>query len=260
MKIKNILIVGLLLFTVIAYSQSDSLSRFPTSKRFMVEINFNPLSSEGIFSFDNLQTKYWINNKTALRLGIQTNYKNNSTSEDNSEVGLINSRTVNEESFLIGVKPGIEFRIFEKSKISPYLGFEFTYANRSSSSEYVDYSKISYDTYEKVVTNIEGSWRELEYYQYNGYYTYANAIYEKERAYQSYGANILLGADYNFIKNMYLGFEIGLGYEMINYKKIELDVTNYSPVFERNNITYASKKTADFGFYYNNSIRLGIYF
>ena len=262
MKIKNALVLGLLLCSAISYSQSDSTSRFPNSKTFMLEINFNPFGNDGVFSFDNLQTKYWISNKTALRLGVQFDYKNNSTTDDDYKSGDVYKPTMSEKSLLIGFKPGIEFRILENSKISPYWGVELSFINKSSESEYIDFYRL-YDynsglyVYQKFVANIEGAWRETEdYYEYTAY--------TKERAYHSFGSNLLLGADYFFAKNIYLGFEVGLGYEMLKYKQIEANFAGLTTIPGMGNPleseTYPGSKSTDFGFYYNNSIRLGIYF
>ena len=262
MKIKSALILGLLFYAVTSYSQSDSSSRFPHSKTFMLEINFNPFGTNGVFSFDNLQTKYWINDKTALRLGFQFDYKNNSKTDDDYNSSEEYKPTFSEKSLLFGFKPGIEFRILENSKISPYWGVEFSFINKSSKSEYVDYYRV-YDysnssySYEKLETNVEGAWRDTE-----DYYEYLS--FNNERAYHAFGANVLLGADYFFVKNIYLGFEIGLGYEMLKYKQAEAKfdgLASYTGMgIPIDNVFYPSSKSTDFGFYYNNSIRLGIYF
>ncbi|MCD4794213.1 MAG: hypothetical protein K8R54_13330 [Bacteroidales bacterium] len=55
---------------------------------------------------------------------------------------------------------------------------------------------------------------------------------------------------------MYFGFELGLGYEMIKYKQVEYVIS--SDVRETE--TIPSSKSSDFGFFFNNSIRLGIWF
>jgi len=273
MKNRLILILGFsLLIPFLTFSQSDSVSKFSTTKDFMIEINFNPFGEDGIFSFENLQTKYWINNKTALRLGLQFDYNKNSTTEDDFKSDEDYKPTVSEKSILLGFKPGIEFRILPNSRISPYWGFEFSYINKSSSSEYVEYDReYDYDiqdyVYNKVETNIDGAWREIEtgYYNFNnGYYYFSNTSYGKERAYSSYGLNLLLGTDVFVYKNLYMGFEIGIGYELIKYKQIKLEINDSGETdpeeIEENNSTYPSSKSSDFGFYYNNSIRLGVYF
>lgn len=283
MKIKHLLILGFsFLIPNLTFSQIDSLSESPTTKDFMIEINFNPFGDEGVFSFENLQTKYWINNKTALRLGLQFDYNNNSTTEDDYKSDEEYKPTISEKSFLLGFKPGIEFRILPNSRISPYLGIEFSYINKSTSSKYVEYDRdYDYDiddyVYNKVETTLDGAWRKIDFEEmsYNdpfggiGYRMYQTTDYTSERAFSSYGLNLLLGADVFVYKNLYMGFEIGIGYEMIKYKQIKYkqikleinDSGETDPVeIENNKSNYPSSKSSDFGFYYNNSIRLGVYF
>ncbi|MFN8207300.1 MAG: hypothetical protein U0T82_07815 [Bacteroidales bacterium] len=274
MKIRRLMILGFsLLIPFLTFSQKDSLSKSPNAKDFIIEINFNPFGDDGVFSFENLQTKYWINNKTALRLGLQFDYNNNSRTEEDYKSDEDFKPTISEKSLLLGFKPGLEYRILPNSRISPYLGFELFYINRTSSSEYLEYYRDHYDSnigdyvYNEVTTNVEGAWREIEtgYYNFNnGYYYYSNTSYAKERAYNSYGLNLLFGTDIFVLKNLYMGFEIGLGYEMLKYKQTKLE-TIYSGETDPASIgdnkgTYPSSKTSDFGFYYNNSIRLGVYF
>jgi len=279
MKSKRLLILGFsLLIPFLTYSQKDSISKYPTAKNFMVEINFNPFGHDGVFSFENLQTKYWVNNKTALRLGLQLDNKNNSTTEDDYKSEESSKPTISEKSFLLGFKPGIEFRILPNSRISPYWGVEFSYINKSSSSKYIEYEK-KYDSgfkdyvYNKIETNLDGAWRKIDlvelsysdpYYGSTGYRMYQTTNYTSERAFSSYGLNLLLGTDVFVYKNLYMGFEIGIGYKMLKYKQIKLDINDPSEtdptVIKENKSTYPSSKTSDFSFYYNNSIRLGIYF
>jgi hypothetical protein len=275
MKIKHLMNLGFsLLIPLLTYSQTDSLSKYPTPKDIMIEINFNPFGDDGVFSFENLQTKYWINNKTALRLGLQFDYKNNSTTEDDYKADEDYKPTISEKSFLLGFKPGIEFRILPNSRISPYWGFEFSYINKSSSSKYVEYDrKYDYDiddyVYNKVETTLDGAWRKIDFVEMSysdpwggtGYRMYQTTDYRSERAFHSYGLNFLFGTDVFVYKNLYMGFEIGIGYEMIKYKQIKLEIKDSGETaIEGNNSTYPSSKTSDFGFYYNNSIRLGVYF
>ena len=281
MKIKPLMSLGFLfLIPFLTFSQTDSLSKSPTAKDFMVEINFNPFGDDGVFSFENLQTKYWINNKTALRLGLQFDYKNNSTTDEDYKSDEDYKPTISEKSILLGFKPGIEFRILTNSRISPYWGFEFSYINKSSSSEYVDYDReFDYDiddyVYNKVETKLDGAWRKVTFQELEStdpwggtsYRTYRSTDYTDERAFSSYGLNLILGTDFFLIRNLYLGFEIGLGYEMTKYKQIELELIDnrepssfYPTTSIDDKLTYPSSKSTNFGFYYNNSIRLGVYF
>lgn len=122
-----------------------------------------------------------------------------------------------ESYFLIGLKPGFEFRILENTKISPYWDFEFCYVNKSSKSNYGDNDDNG--------TSIDGAWRGYETgytyssNYYGGYYQYTSTNYLNKRAYYTLGTNALIGVDYFVMKHLYLGVEIGLGYEMKNLKK-----------------------------------------
>ena len=268
MKIKHLLILGFtFLNSYLTFSQTDNLSKIPKGKNFMIEINFNPFGDDDVFSFKNLQTKYWINNKTALRFGIQFNSSNNSRTKDNYESNNDYGSTLSEKSLLVGFKPGIEFRFLPHSKISPYWGFEVSYENKSSSSQYIDYlgkyDYINHDLiYYKIETKIEDAWRETEiaFYNINGQY-YTKTSYDKERGYSSYGLNLLFGTDVFILENLYMGFEIGIAYKILKYRKIKVEINNSEvtdPLAIENNIP--SSKTSNFGFYYNNFIRLGVYF
>lgn len=278
MKFLRLTTMGfLLLIPFLIFPQADSISKFPIAKDFMIEINFNPFGNEGVFSFENLQTKYWINNKTALRLGLQFDFTNNSTTEEDYKSDDVYKPTFSEKSFLVGFKPGMEFRIMPDSRISPYWGFEFSYLNKSSSSEYVEYNRM-YDVdikdyvYNKIETNLDGAWRKIDFVEMSytdpwggsGYRMYQKTDYASERGFSSYGLNLLLGTDVFVYKNLYMGFELGIGYEMLKYKQIKLEINDSGVTdpesIEDNISTYPSSKTSDFGFYYNNSIRLGVCF
>jgi len=59
MKLHKFFILGLVLIPLLSFSQKENNSKIPDSKVFMIELNFNPFGDEGVFRFDNLQTKYY---------------------------------------------------------------------------------------------------------------------------------------------------------------------------------------------------------
>ncbi|TAJ11115.1 hypothetical protein DMA11_18155 [Marinilabiliaceae bacterium JC017] len=228
----------------------------------MVELNFNPFGEESVFSFDHMQTKYWLDNKTALRLGIEMDYNKNERDRDDYSSEDDEKKLCKEKSFLWGIRPGIEFHILENSKVSPYWGMELMYRKKSSSAEYKFLSGNDYGNYadERKVT-LSNAWNATRTIQYvDDYGDVQSKVYNdlSERAFYSLGANVLLGADFYYVKNMYFGFELGLGYEMINYEKISVETdSGWTSEEETVDPAYDSRK---FGFFCNNSIRLGIWF
>lgn len=272
MKLKHFNLFMVLIVPSIMFSQNDSISKsqskitqFPEKKTIMLELNFNPFSPSGVISFENLQTKYWIDNKTVLRLGLQMNNKGTAITEDDFDSAEKHKATWSENSFLLGIKPGIEFRFLQNCKISPYVGFELQYRNKSTSADYQEYvqyydysSGQSVIKYDFVETKIDGGIRNItsgSYSSSNGTYTYTSISYTGERAFSSIGGNMLIGSDFYFIKNMYFGFEVGLGYESIKYKQVIVDISK-----NVNKIITPSYNTNNLGFYYNSAIRLGVWF
>jgi len=271
MKLKQVFVLMLLILPSVMFSQNDSISKlrwktqFPEKKTIMLELNFNPFSPNALISFENLQTKYWLNNTTVFRLGLQLKNKGNFVTDNDYDPTEQHKQNASENSFLFGIKPGIEFRFLQNSKISPFVGFELQYKNKSTSADYKEYTQ-SYDyssgqsviKYDFVETKVDGGLRNLTtgtYINSNGTYTYTSINYTGERAFSSLGGNLLVGTDFYFVKNMYFGIEVGLGYESIKNKQVILDIST-----NVNKTTLPSYTTSNLGFYYNSAIRLGVWF
>lgn len=263
MNIRCLVAVGLILIPLKSFSQVEYESKFPHWKTFMIEVNFSPFADDGVISFDNLQSKYWIDESKAFRLGLEIDRNRNKTKANDYPSGEENKSTMDEQSLLIGIKPGIEFRILTNSKISPYWGVEFLFRNQSAKAEYTDY-RSQYNgalddyVYEASSTNVDGAWREVtsSYLTFNGGYYYSTSMrFDKNRAFSALGANLLFGADFYPIKNLYVGLEFGLGYQMTKYKQVTIDIST-----ETEKVTAPSGVSREFGFYYNKAMRLGIWF
>jgi len=272
MKLKPVFAIMLLIAPLTLFSQTDSIknslckrTHFPEKKTIMLELNFNPFSPTGVISFENFQTKYWFTNKTVFRLGLQLKNNGNFVTDGDYDPSEQHKATRSENSFLFGIKPGIEFRFLQNSKISPYAGFELQYKNKSTNADYKEYTQ-SYDyssgqsviKYDFVETKVDGALRNYStstYSSSNGTYTYSSTSYMGERAFSSIGGNLLLGSDFYFIKNMYFGFEVGLGYESIKYNQVIVDISN-----NVKKTTLPSYTSSNIGFYYNSAIRLGVWF
>ncbi len=228
----------------------------PSSGNFMLEIDFDPFSDNGVFSFENLQTKYWLNDRMALRLGLRFRTHKNSLGEDDYEDPTGTEATADEKYTVLGFKPGIEFRILEGTKISPYIAFELSYRNKSSKANYDYYITNDFldDNPIPVAVETDGAWLKDDTDVFYGSYSFT------ERGYTAMGANILFGADYFVMPHLYMGFEIGLGYEVTKYSKIKVNTTVGSSYIEPEEANFPSYKLTEVGFNYNSAIRLGVYF
>lgn len=281
MKIKIASILAILLLCKIGFSQENEDSFFPKKNTKSIELNLKPFNSEELISFDYLQFKYYLSDNHALRLGVKFNQVKNIMDEDDNHATDGDLYTATEESAMLGTKLGFEYHILKNRRISPYVGLELQLVNQSASAEYVN--KFETETYVDEYgyvdatisesTTIDGSWintTEIQTYVPTGWGGYAAQTvtvtdYEKSRAYTAFGGNLLMGADVYVMKNMYLGFELGLGYLKHNYKKItvENEVSirgDFPTVIESEEDKLPSLSTTAFKFYYNSAFRLGIYF
>ena len=254
-----LLICGLLLPTAI-FAQNNS-SKLPQKGNTMIELNMTPFHQEKVFTFDRLQAKYWLNESVTLRLGLEVDHRKDGADDSGYLKEEANNSTFSEKTTLFGIHPGIEYRILKGTKISPYLGLEFSYRNRSASSEYSTYKSYFEPHYIITTEKISNGWHS---YEVSGGYLYTYNLYP-ERAFTSFGANLILGTDLFLMKNIYFGFEGGLGYRSIHYRRIELDQTVFNS--QNGSLTTSPKSTlqpaskpSNLSFYSNGAIRLGIWF
>lgn len=243
--------------------QKPIISLFPDKGTVMVEVNFKPFGNEEVISIDNFKAKYFIEDNIALRLGVKINSKLNKQTKKDWDASEEYPVFANESSFYSELTPGIEYHFMKDRKISPYLGFELYSGQKKSSASYEYYERAynsSTGNYDQVYVkeSIQNGWVGIVPTTYisNGI-TYNNYVrsYSAERAFTSFGSNLLFGSDFYFVKNMYFGFELGLGYHYTKNSQITVDVSN-----QVEKLHMPSYTSSNINFYYNNAIRLGIWF
>ena len=230
----------------------------PSKNAFMVELNFKPFG-ENIISFNQLQVKCRVNDQVALRLGLAFDQRKLDLPGDDYHSSEPRKVSGNEKTTNFGFLPGIEFHFLKDSKISPYWGFELSFLNQSVKSHYKDFKQVGSQegvNYIPVEVDIDGATRKIttDYIYIGGYYSYTYIDYS-ERAYTSFGGNLLLGCDYYFMRHLYVGVEAGLGYHNMKYKKVTMEVSD-----QVNPTILPSYTTGKFGFYCNSALRLGFWF
>jgi len=267
MKQKTILVAAIAVFVLCLYQNAifaQENPAIPLKNAFMTELNFKPFG-ENVISFDQLRFKYKINDDWALRLGLAFDRNSFELKDDDYDSSEPYKAIRNEKITKFGILPGIEYHFLKNSKISPYLGVEFSYFNRSVESHYryfqIDptYNPSGRYNYYPVERNINGATCEITIIDnQNQWWVVPMIQYHfeyPERAYTSFGGNLLLGCDFYFMRNLYVGIEAGLGYNHIRTEKVIIETLNepVTPMFP----SYTSSK---FGFYYNSALRLGFWF
>ncbi len=211
MKKNYLLIVACLLsFTSISIKGQDSLK--PTSNNLCTELNFNPFNgslslnnSSGQFKF----RRFYADNR-ALRIALTVNYlKDNSTVESKYGQNPF-KESFRRSSLSTTLSIGTEKHFEGSRRLSPYIGWEMGVGLKKS-------KQVEKDNSTKIT--IDGAWVTTEQF-YNGNYYYFSTTFS-ERGYWSLGASFVTGFDFYMAKGFYLGYEIAIGFDYINYSNIE---------------------------------------
>ena len=249
------------IFTVFVFGQNENENKYrPSKNNFSFEVDFMPFNFDKPINLNTFRGRFFFNEKIALRVGFnfknKKNYSENPADLNNDDIMMFN--TIDEKYTVIGVNTGFEYHLLNSKRISPYIGIDFGFENKSSNATYEDvieqYNYPNDYTYEIRKTEYENSWGGSVYvYDPNTGYLY---FHEEpiERAYTKFSVNAVLGADIYIIKHLYLGFEIGLGYNSITDKEVEVKVDGN---LENK---YPKGKDGFTGLNANNAIRLGVWF
>lgn len=192
------------------------------AKNLTAEVNFNPFSSAPI-SINYLRLRTFVNNRQAFRLGFSVSARNQKQIEN-----------VTQSSFEISLRPGYEWHFAGTDKLSPYVGIDADVTIKSSS-----FSDDRDPSTRGSIKSISGAWDT------NG----------TERGFTRFGANFLIGADYYVIRHLYLGLEIGYGFQLVNASDISITpVSGTAPLPNKGGSTF------QLGPNFNSSLRLGFVF
>ncbi len=222
--------------------------------KFSTELNVNPF--EGELSFNNainqIKFRYFLSNQYALRLAINTDFKKNSNDEEMVYGTSPYNSEMTQKSGLIGINVGFEKHFTGTNRLSPYIGAEVFYADKSASQK----DKASVNS-QNIEREIKGAW--FGYHQIidpwgdpvlvNNY---------SERGFSQFGLNLLAGFDFYIAKNFYFGYEMAFGYSSLKHKDIEVTIT---PENDNDNLRpETDSKEMAFGAKLLNGIRLGFIF
>ncbi|HNP18415.1 MAG TPA: hypothetical protein PKL31_08290 [Fulvivirga sp.] len=182
-------------------------------KEWNVEVNLDPFSANPI-NISYLRIRRFTTANIAHRLGISVSGE---TQKPNDDVKL--------STVIINLRPGIEKHFNGTNRLSPYVGGELDLAVKWSKRDVVNQGGQP----------LKGAWDQ------NG----------QERGYTRIGFNLITGMDVYILKSLYLGTEIGYGFELLKNADIE---------FSNGQQTIDGGSSLKFGPNFNSSIRLGYIF
>lgn len=217
---KILLSFGLCFLCSALYAQDDADIKARANAK-TIEVNLRPLDVSPI-SISQLRFRHFIKDDLAFRLGLNVRYENNKPAEDQVQ-----------KRFDISARPGLEWHFEGTKRLSPYFGIEAEIAGRTASFE-------------------DGS-NNASISQINGAWTSGGS----NQGYFRWGTNAILGADFYIARYLYLGAEIGFGFEHSLYTDIEIE---YTPNTGANNQTISGGSGFVFGPNYLGAFRLGFVF
>jgi hypothetical protein len=212
-----------------------------------LELNFVPLNGKPI-QMTYIRYRRFLSEKMAFRLGIGVSY---STSKADSVFAsnLTVDQTVTSGYKMTkmgwNIRPGIEKHFEGTNRLSPFIGAELDIAGQSS-KEITPTGLDATGTTDDVVVMTEKN--------------------KNKGGFLRIGANVVAGFDAYITKHLYLGTELGFGFQMLNYSDYQ-KTTEYPssygtvPTPDPGNPDASSQgKEMNIGPNFNSAIRLGYIF
>lgn len=240
--------------------QITEISEFKADgKSFSTELNVNPFRGDLRLnnSLNQIKFRYFTNPGFALRLGVNVT-STDSTVSNRQVYGSTsgnNNTEGSQESFTVAANFGFEKHFKGTRRLSPYLGLDFSIADRSCSGK---------STAGNTTTEIKNAWYRLvpytTYSSSGGYQTtYTTVI--SDPAYTRFGLNLVTGFDFYMAKDFFFGYEFNFGFITKKYKDPETTVRSTTGQPSGTVIEYETKnRSSSFGPSLMNGIRIGYVF
>lgn len=243
---KRIAIIAILVMFS-AFSTSYGQDSIKAAHRnFLTELNVNLF--QGQLSLNNalnqIKFRYFTSDNNALRIAFTVDAKK-LVDDAKNVYGTNPTNTSNKRtSTLIGINFGIEHHFRGTKRLSPYIGGELTFGIKSSKHEKESGAQK---------TTVKGAWQTVEYPSSG----YSYITYTAERAFVSYGLNMIMGFDFYVARNFFIGYEMQFGF--INKSFSDLDITSSGGYQDSTTPDYDSSEFS-FGPRIINGIRVGYVF
>lgn len=214
---------GMLLGTAVTASAQYK----PEVNTWSVEMNYSPGGADnGRFDLQKYgaRVRYHMSDNLAVRINVGFGTNRDITTTyfkdlNNKEQETDSKNFVNKFSFM----PGIEYHFDKFERVSPFIGGELGFIAGSTGTK-VDNSQ--------------------------------NDAYTREKTpFFGFGINFVTGFDVYLCRGLYLGAELGLGYEYNKIGRTNTEISDGDVVEDEDGNT--SRSSHDFGFIVNPALRIG---
>ena len=197
-------------------------------KKLTAETQFNLVRLNGSSYLPNLKLRYFLSEKTALRLSF--NYTSLKNKIEINELDGDGVGTVEKTNSLMNISIGFE-KHFKEDKVSPYFGGEFTVSSG----------------------NINEFGSRTDSVAFIPNYNYSSKV-----PVFGFGVHLFTGVDIDLYKNLYVGTELGLAYQSLQEKKGAFNIKDASSLTDPDISTpISAKKSSSFQLVNMGIIRLG---
>ena len=219
MKKSTIILITILTTSLTSYTQKQEQGDA------LVELEFSPLGASPL-KITNLKARYFKSDDLALRIGLFLGGSSTPTYSEPYSIELT-SKTSN---FNFNFRPGIEKHFEGTDKLSPYIGGEMSFAiNRDVSSTQ---SHWALDTLEIQTQKNTASKSTI-------------------------GLNVFTGADIYLTDKIFLGVEIGFGFQYEGRGSTSVVWDNSENSLESDSNEIGNSSNLQWGPNYQGTIRLG---
>lgn len=205
-------------------AQDDEGGMLPNSG-VAVEFNAAPFSAAPI-NLNNLKVRYFMGSNMVARVGFNLGMDNSKNEIIDATTGDVTSETLNKE-FSVSLSPGVEMHYPATDRLSPFIGGEVIFGMVREKSE--------------TITTAAGT-------------TTTTTTVKAPGSSNTLGLNLITGADFYIVKNLYLGVEAGYGLQYVSFPQSETTTGNTT--------TDGTSKSNNFdlGTNFNARFRLGYVF
>jgi hypothetical protein len=248
----TLLIMAGLLAGMASYAQTSNNSAGddgdlkPKAKKISTELNVNPFNGQLNLnnSLNQIKLRYFAKPDFAVRLGFNVNKRDSIYNINNAYGTTSNFFNDDRKSTTFGLNAGIEKHFTGTRRLSPYIGVDVTYSQRSAS--------------EKIENN--GATINVK----NGWYSttvVGNTIVgqPQQTAFSRYGVNLVSGFDFYMARHFFFGYEFNLGISKTSWKTVQVTQTGQGSTSVPTSST-GKNSTVNFGTSLQNGIRIGYTF
>lgn len=168
-------------------------------------------SSGSPFGLNNgawqLRGRYFIADDMAIRVGLNITSQSTKNRFAENADGTGSEGTQKLGYSMIGIRPGFEKHFKGSDKLSTYAGVDLIINLTNATEKWESYDGTTYN--KDYTAEIKGAWAD-----------------GSKKGGTGIGLNLVAGADWYFMPNVYLGAEFGWGFVATSTKKVETKITN----------------------------------